>query len=105
MDSEPHLAKKPSSSSDYVSPVFKKDGDQSLPDEEDPYSLSSTSVSLFGLAIAFVMLGIPLLAVLIESPATKKNYDPISIGPNGSKSHSPIAISWVGKSSSGNSCW
>ena len=107
MDSEPHLAKKPSSSSSfvYVSPSFNKEGDQLLPDEEDPYSLSDTSVSLFGLAIACVMLGIPLLAVLIESPAAKKNYDPISLGHNGSKSHSPITISWVSKPSSRDSSW
>ena len=105
MDSEPHLAKKPPSSSEYVSPSFNKDGDQLLPDEEDPYSLSGTSVSLFGLAIAFIMLGIPLLAVFIESPEAKKNYDQISLDQNGSKSHSPIAISWVSKPSSRDSCW
>ncbi len=105
MDSEPHLRKKPSSSSQYVSPSFRKDGDQLIPDEEDPYSLSGTSVSLFGLAIALLMLGIPLLAVLIESPAAKKNYDPISLEQNGSKSHPPIANSWVSKPSSRNSCW
>ena len=105
MDSEPHLAKKPSSSSEYVSPSFKKDGDQLLPDEEDPYSLSGTSLSLFGLVIAFLMLGIPFLAVLIESPAAKKNYDPISLDQNGSKSHSTITISWFSKPSSRDSCW
>ena len=105
MDSEPHLAKKPSSSSEYVSPSSNKDGDQILPDEEDPYSLSGTSISLLGLAISLVMLLIPLLAVLIEIPADKKNYDQISLDQNGSKSHSPIAISWVSKPSSRDSCW
>ena len=105
MDSEPHLAKKPSSSFENVSPSFNKDVDQLLPDQENPYSLSSTSVSLFGLAIAFLMLGIPLLAVFIESPAAKKNYDPISLDQNGSKSHSPISISWISKPSSRDSCW
>ena len=105
MDSEPHLAKKPSSSSEDVPPRFNKDGDQLLPDEEDPYNLSGTSVSLFGLAIAFLMLGIPLLAVLTESPAAKKNYDQISLDQNGSKSHSPIPISRVSKPSSRDSCW
>ena len=107
MDSEPHLAKKPSSSSspEYVSPGFNKDGDQLLTNEEDPYSLSGTSVSLFGLAIAFIMLVIPLLAVLIESPVAEKNYDPISLDNNGSKSHSPISISWISKPSSRDSCW
>ena len=105
MDSEPHLAKKPSSSSEYGSPRFNKDGDQLLPDEEDPYSLSGTSVSLFGLAIAFVMLGIPLLAVLIEIPSAKKNYAPISLDQNGSKSHPTISITWAGKSSSRDPRW
>ena len=105
MDSEPHLAKEPSSSLEYVSPIFNKDGDPLLPEEEDPYSLSGTSVSLFGLAIAFVMLGIPLLVVFIESPAAKNNYDPISLDQNGSKSHSTITISWFSKPSSRDSCW
>ena len=80
MDLEPHLIKKKSSEPD--PPLFNKETDQLSSDDEDPYSFNSTSTSLIGLAIVFIMLGIPLLAVISERPETTKSI-PISINQNG----------------------
>ena len=81
MDLEPHLIKKQSSELD--PPLSNKETDQQLStDDEDPYSFNSTSTSLIGLAIVFVMLGIPLLAVISERPETTKSL-PTSINQNG----------------------
>ena len=80
MDLEPHLIKKHSSELDPQ--LFNKEKDQQSSDDEDPYSFNSTSTSLIGLAIVFVMLGIPLLAVISERPETTKSI-PTSINKNG----------------------
>tara|TARA_Y100001968_G_scaffold67242_1_gene58088 strand:- start:18 stop:263 length:246 start_codon:yes stop_codon:yes gene_type:complete len=80
MDLEPHLVKKQSSELD--SPLENKKADQLSSDDEDPYSFNSTSTSLIGLAIVFIMLGIPLLAVISERPETTKSI-PTSINQNG----------------------
>ncbi len=80
MDLEPHLIKK--QSSEFDSDLFDKEKDQVSSDDEDPYSFSSTSNSLIGLAIVFVMLGVPLLAVITESPETTKSLS-TSINQNG----------------------
>ena len=80
MDLEPHLIKKQSSELD--SDLFDKEKDQVSSDDEDPYSFNSTSTSLIGLAIVFVMLGVPLLAVITESPETTKSLS-TSINQNG----------------------
>ena len=80
MDSEPHLIKKQSSEID--PPFLNKETDQLSSDDEDPYSFNSTSTSLIGLAIVFVMLGIPLLAVISERPEATKSL-PTSINQNG----------------------
>ena len=80
MDLEPHLIKKQSSELD--PPFLDKEKDQLSSDDEDPYSFNSTSTSLIGLAIVFVMLGVPLLAVITESPETTKSLS-TSINQNG----------------------
>ena len=80
MDLEPHLINKRSSELD--SPSLKKETDQTSSDDEDPYSFNSTSTSLIGLAIVFIMLGIPLLAVISERPETTKSI-PTSLTQNG----------------------
>ena len=82
MDLEPHLTKKQSSGLE--PPSFNNENDQtSSSDDEDPYSLNSTSTSLIGLAIVFVMLGIPLVAVISERAETTKSFTPNSINQNG----------------------
>ena len=80
MDLEPHLIKK--QSSEFDSSLFDKEKDQVSSDDEDPYSFNSTSTSLIGLAIVFLMLGVPLLAVITESPETTKSLS-TSINQNG----------------------
>ncbi len=81
MDIESKLIKKQSSELDPA--LFNKEADQQSSDDEDPYSFNSTSTSLIGLAIVFVMLGIPLLAVISEKPETTKSFIPTSINQNG----------------------
>jgi len=81
MDLEPHLIKKQSSEPD--PPLFNKETDQPSSDDEDPYSFNSPSTSLIGLAIVFVMLGVPLLAVISERPETSKSFLQTSINKNG----------------------
>ena len=97
MDLEPHLIKKQSTEID--SSFFNKENDQALSDDEDPYSFNSTSTSLIGLAIVFVMLGVPLLAVISERAETKKSLIPTSVNQNGPKSSSAFTIAWISKSS------
>ena len=97
MDLEPHLIKK--ESSEFDPPLLNKETDQPSSDDEDPYSLNSTSTSLIGLAIVFLMLGIPFLAVINERPAAKRRVIPSSINQNGSQSSSSLSISWFSKSS------
>ncbi len=86
MDLEPHLIK--NQSSEFDSPLFKKETDQQCSDDEDPYSFNHTSTSLIGLAIVFLMIGIPLLAVISERSENKKSFLPTSIKENGLKSSS-----------------
>ena len=81
MDLEPHLIKK--QSIDLDPSFFSKETDQPSHDDEDPYSFNSTSTSLIGLAIVFVMLGIPLLAVISERSETTKSLIRTSINQNG----------------------
>ena len=80
MDLEPHLIKK--QSSEFDSALLDKEKDQVSSDDEDPYSFNSTSTSLIGLAIVFLMFGIPLLAVISERPETTKSM-PTTINQNG----------------------
>ena len=93
MDLDPHLMKKQSAELDPS--FFNEETDQSSSDDEDPYSFNSTSTSLIGLAIVFVMLGVPLIAVISERPETKKSLIPTSINQNGLELSSSITISWI----------
>ena len=97
MDLEPHLIKK--QSTELGPPFFDKETDKPSSDDDDPYSLNSTSTSLIGLVIVCVMLGVPLLAVMSEKPETKKSLIPTSINQNGFESSSSITISRISKSS------
>ena len=97
MDLEPHLIKNESSELD--PPLLNKETDELSSDDEDSYSFNSTSTSLIGLAIVFVMLGVPLLAVISERPETKKSLIPTSLNQNGPESSSSFTISWISQSS------
>ncbi len=91
MDSEPPLIKK--QTPEYDSSSFNNESDKVTSEEEDPYGFSSTSTSLIGLAIVFIMLGIPLLAVINERPASKKSTITTFLFTNGPESSSPITFS------------
>ena len=80
MDLDPHLLKH--QASDLNNPLRNKAINKLSSNDEDPYSFSNTSTSLIGLAIVFVMLGVPLLAVISERPETSKSL-PILIKQNG----------------------
>ena len=95
MDLEPHLIKNQFSQLDH--PFFNIETDQESSDDEDPYSFSSPKTSLIGLAIVFVMLGVPLLAVISERSETKKSLIPTSINQHGPKSSSSLSIFWISK--------
>ena len=97
MDLEPHLINK--QSSEVNPPLLNNEKDQLSSDDEDPYSFNSTSTSLIGLAIVFVMLGVPLIAVISERSETKQSLMPTSINQNGPESSSSLTISWISKPS------
>ena len=80
MDLEPHLTREQSTELDQT--LLKEESNKVSSDNEDPYSFSSTSNSLIGLAIVFAMLGIPLLAVISDRPETTKNIT-TSLNQNG----------------------
>ena len=80
MDLESHPIRKVSSDHDH--PSLVKETDQLSNEDEEPLSFNSTSTSLIGLAIVFVMLGIPLITVVSERPETTKIL-PTSINQNG----------------------
>ena len=97
MDLEPHLINKQSPEFDPL--LLNKEKEQLSSDDEDPYSFNSTSTSLIGLAIVFLMLGVPLLAVISQRPETKKSLIPTSINQNGPESPPSVSITWISKSS------
>ena len=98
MDSEPPLlARKTSSKVESLG--FNQEGDQHIVEEEDPYSLNGPSIALLGLAIAFLMVGMPLIAVLTERPSNNQSFLPTFLDRNGSKSSPPISFSRVGQPS------
>ena len=81
MDLEPHLIN--NRSSDLDPPWLNKDSDELYSDDdEDPYSFNSPSTSLIGLAIVFLMIGVPLLSVISQRPETTKILS-TSINQNG----------------------
>ena len=61
-------------------------------DDEDPYSLSGTSISLFGLAMAIAVVGVPLVAVLTERPPVRESLVPTAMQSDGSKSSLSISL-------------
>jgi len=66
-------------------------------DDEDPYSLSGTSISLFGLAMAIAVVGVPLVAVLTERPPGRESIDPTALQSDGSKSPLSFSLPGVGE--------
>ncbi len=67
-------------------------------DDEDPFSLSGTSIALFGLAMAIAVVGLPLLAVLTDRPMGKESLAPNTFKSDGSKSSFTFSLPRFGKS-------
>ena len=68
-------------------------------DEEDPFSLSGTSIAVLGLAIAIAVVGIPLLAIVTDRPIGRESLAPTTFKSDGSKSSSSLPFTRFGKSS------
>ena len=66
-------------------------------DEEDPFSLSGTSIALFGLSMAIAVVGIPLVAVLTERPMERETLVPTASQSNGSKPSPTFTITRSGQ--------
>tara|TARA_Y100001968_G_C19250819_1_gene664310 strand:+ start:575 stop:880 length:306 start_codon:yes stop_codon:yes gene_type:complete len=101
MDSDPHLSKNTRSSEIASSSKFIEGVEQQqIPEEEDPYSLNGTYISLIGLAIAICSMVIPFVAVLTERPPLQRKIRPTSIEIDGFKSSNPFSDTGFSKSSS-----
>ncbi len=66
--------------------------------DEDPFSLSGTTLALFGLVMACAVVGIPLVVVLTERPQGRESSVPTAMNSDGFKPSSPISRSRLGKS-------
>ena len=99
MDPEPVVVSRPSIPAEASSRSSQQVGTQGL-DEEDPYSLSGTSIALFGLAMAIAVVGVPLVAVLTERPLERESLVPTAITSDGSKSSLALSFSRLGQSRS-----
>ena len=69
-------------------------------DQEEPFSLSSTSVALLGMTIAIATLGIPMAAVLTEQPLRRDSIVPTDLELDGSKPSASVTFTRAGKSGS-----
>ncbi len=98
MDPEPAAASRPSMDLEITSRSSHQDVRQGI-DDEDPFSLSGTSIALFGLAIAIAVVGVPLLAVVTDRPAGKESLAPTTFKSYGSKSSFPFSLTRLGKPS------
>ncbi len=67
---------------------------------KDRFNLSSTSIGLLGSAIAIALVGVPLIAVLIERPMAEERHVPNALKSDGSKFSSPISFTRFGELSS-----
>ena len=99
MDSEPAASA--------VKPLFLNEESRSsflkesqVIDEEEPYSIGSTSIVLIGIAIAIASIGIPLVAVITEKPLINKEIITDALEHDGSKTSTPVSLSRSGKSGS-----
>ena len=99
MDSDPHLSNQ--SISEIETFNFKGNDDPQFAEEleGEPLILKGTYVALLGLAISFIMMGIPFLVVFTEKPFSRGGFVP-NIDRNGSKSSLSIPSSRISKSSS-----
>ena len=98
MDPEPAAGSRPSTDFEISSRSSHQHVREGI-DDEDPFSLSGTSIALLGLAIAIAVVGVPLLAIVTDRPVERESLVPTTLKSNGSKSSSPFSITRFGKSS------
>ncbi len=90
MDPEPASASRTSA---HVGPSrFSAQEEPQLIEDDDPPNLSGPSIALFGLAIAFATVGVPLWAVLTERPVGRESFVPTALDRDGFKSASPLSF-------------
>ena len=98
MDPEPAAGSRPSKDFE----ISSRSPHQALRegvDDEDPFSLSGTSIALLGLAIAIAVVGVPLLAIVTDRPVGRESLVPTAFESDGSKSSSSFSLTRFGKSS------
>jgi len=98
MDPEPAAGTKPSTDFEMSSRLSHQDVREGI-DDEDPFSLSGTSIALLGLAIAIAVVGVPLLAVVTDRPAGRESLVPTTFKSDGPKSSSSFTFTRLGESS------
>ena len=97
MNSEQASDSKPSPQYEISSKSSKQVVKEAI-DEEDPFSLSGTSIALFGLAMAVTVVGLPLLVVITDRPLGRESLFPNTFKSDGSKPPPPISLTRFGKS-------
>ena len=97
MDPEP-AADSSLSSHNEISPKSSKQAVRDAIEEEDSFSLSGTSIALFGLVMAFAVVGLPLLVVITDRPMRRESLFPNTFESDGSKPSPPISLTRFGKS-------
>ena len=91
MDPKPAEISRPSSQGDESSRLSHLGVNEGI-DDEDPYSLSGTSIALFGLAMAIAVVGVPFVAVLTERPPGRETLVPSTLQIDGSKSSLSVSF-------------
>ena len=97
MDPEPAATSRPSAQIERSSRSFHQRVTEGI-DDEDPFSLSGTSIALFGLAMAIAVIGVPLVAVVTERPLGRETLVPTAFQSDGSKPSIPISLTRFGES-------
>ena len=98
MDPEPAAGTKTSTDFEMSSRLSHQDLREGI-DDEDPFSLSGTSIALLGLAIAIAVVGVPLLAVVTDRPAGRESLVPTTFKSDGPKPSSSLPFTRLGESS------
>ena len=97
MDPEPAAASRPTTQFEMSSRASHQGPTEGI-DKEDPFSLSGTSIALFGLAMATAVVGIPILAVVTDRAMGRESLVPTAFQRDGSKPSFPISFTRFSKS-------
>ena len=95
MDPEPVAVSSPSSNFEESS--SKSSIEVEGIDEDDPISLSGTSIAFFGLAMAIALVGVPLSAIVFDRPRVRERIAPTAFQSDGPESSLPISFTRFNK--------